>query len=596
MRCDQQCMEKSNALIFASLAILCGASVVAAVQRSPCTSPVTVAVWLAPGADPEAVAERNGFALVGRVSSLRDVYEFEIDCADRFDGDHDAAVEAVKHEREERLRDNPPDADILKESIQKKKLQHPRALATASAEGYVPGQWHLKDEPDNAASAHVLGAWRRGYFGSGAKIVVVDDGLDVAHADITRTVDRALSINYNSGVTNDPSPRHDEAHGTGASGVAAASGARSPPGAPQCGHGVAPLAGVVGARLIAEPATEANEARALTRGADFGDVGVYSCSWGPADDGATLDGPGDLTREAIEHGARTGRGGLGCLYSWAAGNGYANGDSCAYDGYASNPFTIAVTAVTHAGRAAWYSEACPAAFVCAPSSGDGRSIMTADISGYRGYAYGNCNTAFGGTSAAAPFVSGVLALMLGANPRLAARDAMRILAGTARRIDAADASWQQNMAGVWHSARYGFGVVDADAAVQAAVALTSATPLREWRSDAGVGRQQLTITDASPVAVVEGVVVTVTANHHRRGDLRFVLTHSSEDGQRSSSSDFENRATDGGRDFVQWPFYTVAHWGENPRGTWTLAVTDASDGDAPVPQALRSWSIHFYGK
>ena len=491
--------------------------------------------------------------------------------------------------------------------MQRRKQQHPRVLpATASADGYAVHQWHLSDDAtDNAATAHVLGAWRRGHFGRGAKIVLVDDGLDVAHLDLARGADLANSYNYDGGVRADPSPRANEAHGTGAGAVAAGSGRQSPPGTAQCGHGVAPLAGIVGVRLIAEPASDADEARALLRGSDVdAQVGVYSCSWGPSDDGATLDGPAAAAAAALETGSRRAcRGGKGCLYAWAADNGFADGDSCAYDGYASNPNTIAVGAVTYRGTAAWYSEACPALFVTAPSSGDGRYITTADIRGTRGYSLGDCNTGFGGTSAAAPFVAGVLALVIGANPALSARDATRILAATARRTDVGHSSWQRNLAGVWHSNRYGFGTVDALAAVTAAETWVPDAVAAETFSVATLppGAASVVIAAPVPVTTLDGVLVTLSATYPAgRGKLKFVLTHRAAEDPAApvSTSVFDGRPDDddAATSYAAWPFYTVAHWGETPLGVWTLAARDAASGADVTATALQSWAIEFYGK
>ena len=85
-----------------------------------------------------------------------------------------------------------------------------------------------------------------------------------------------------------------------------------------------------------------------------------------------------------------------------------------------------------------------------------------------------------GTSAATPMISGVAALMLEANPNLGYRDVKYILAKTAKRIDPTyspvtydyggsritlDSGWVQNAAGFWFSTWYGFGAVDATAAV-----------------------------------------------------------------------------------------------------------------------------------
>jgi hypothetical protein len=97
-----------------------------------------------------------------------------------------------------------------------------------------------------------------------------------------------------------------------------------------------------------------------------------------------------------------------------------------------------------------------------------------------------------GTSAAAPNVTGVIALMLEANPKLTVRDLKYILAKTAQRIDrefsgvsandivpghtiALEDGWVTNKAlpGGWRfSNRYGFGAVDAAAAVAMAKSYT----------------------------------------------------------------------------------------------------------------------------
>lgn len=53
-----------------------------------------------------------------------------------------------------------------------------------------------------------------------------------------------------------------------------------------------------------------------------------------------------------------GRDGKGSIFIWAAGNGGANGDSCATDGYVGSIYTIAVGAMDQQGRPAYYDEKC----------------------------------------------------------------------------------------------------------------------------------------------------------------------------------------------------------------------------------------------
>lgn len=55
---------------------------------------------------------------------------------------------------------------------------------------------------------------------------------------------------------------------------------------------------LLGIRLLDGVVTDALEA--LSVGHNCSHVSIYSASWGPTDNGQTLDGPGKLTRAALE--------------------------------------------------------------------------------------------------------------------------------------------------------------------------------------------------------------------------------------------------------------------------------------------------------
>ena len=133
------------------------------------------------------------------------------------------------------------------------------------------------------------------------------------------------------------------------------------------------------------------EAEALTHNA-IGSVDIYSCSWGPADDGITMSEPGPVVQAALQQyaGQMRGRLGKGSIYVWASGNGRAEHDSCAFDGYASSPFVIAIGAIDHTGQQSWYSEGCSALMAVTPSSGAMQGITTVDLMGSAGYDPGEC--------------------------------------------------------------------------------------------------------------------------------------------------------------------------------------------------------------
>lgn len=134
-----------------------------------------------------------------------------------------------------------------------------------------------------------------------------------------------------------------------------------------CGVGVAPSARVSAIRLIATDTEDYQEAHGIGHRADVNMI--YSNSWGPPDDGRRLEGPGTLAYRAREKAMQTGRGGLGPIYVWAAGNGRGAGDNCNYDGWANSRYALTVGAVDSSGLQPWYSEDCAAMFAVAPSSG-----------------------------------------------------------------------------------------------------------------------------------------------------------------------------------------------------------------------------------
>lgn len=136
-------------------------------------------------------------------------------------------------------------------------------------------------------------------------------------------------------------------------------------------------------------------------------IDIYSSSWGPNDDGATVDGPGKLALQAFVDGVRHGRNGLGSIFVWAAGNGGRYGDSCNCDGYAVSPLTISVGSTSEHNERPWYVERCSSTLTSTYSSGDinEKQIVTTDL-------HHSCTTRHTGTSASAPLAAGMMALAL----------------------------------------------------------------------------------------------------------------------------------------------------------------------------------------
>merc|ERR1739844_259907 len=102
-------------------------------------------------------------------------------------------------------------------------------------------------------------------------------------------------------------------------------------------------------------------------------IDIYSASWGPDDDGRTVDGPGPLATRALYEGASKGRNGLGSIFVWASGNGGKFFDNCNTDGYTTSIYTLSISSVSEKGLIPWYSEPCSSSIAKTYSSGATRS-------------------------------------------------------------------------------------------------------------------------------------------------------------------------------------------------------------------------------
>ena len=452
-------------------------------------------------------------------------------------------------------------------------------------------QWHLQNTGQTSGTSgedvNITGAWNS-YKGSGIVIGIVDDGLDWTHPDLDNYYESTLDYDF-CGNDGNPSPSSNNAHGTASAGVAAGVGDNN------IGvSGSAPRAGLAGLQLISCTTTDSRESSALSH--ERQDIDIYSNSWGPSDDGETLEAPGPLMLAAMENDALLGRNGLGNIITWAAGNGLEDDDNANYDGYANLRYTIAVTAVDHKGRQSYYAEPGANILVAAPSNGDGESITTTDIEGSGGYTNNDYTDSFGGTSSATPLVSGIIALMLEANVNLTWRDVQHIIVLTSRQNDAADSSWGVNGAGHEVSHKYGYGVIDAGAAVSMAESWTSVE--EEVFFSSGTVTVDTDIPDNSPnyissntevtdAILVENVDIVVDIPHDFRGDLEIILTSPS-----GTESILSEKHDDDGSDFNNWRFSTVHNWGEDSRGNWTLTVEDQGNNDVG---SFDEWELIIYG-
>ena len=455
-----------------------------------------------------------------------------------------------------------------------------------------PSQWHLENTGQGGCTpgedVNIVSVWDT-YKGSSNEVVaIVDDGMETGHPDLSANV---IPIGWDwVGGDSDPNPVEAvDNHGTACAGTAAAVGDNNLGVSGAAFHG-----GLVGHRLLGAR-TDANEADALTR--NNGQIDIYSNSWGPPDAlGGYVyrEGLGPLTEVALESGVTNGRGGLGSIFVWAGGNG-GNYDNANYDGYANSRYTISVAGSDCYGKRPSFSERGACHVINAP----GTDLITTDRTGADGYDPASDYTdSFSGTSAAAPLVSGIVALMLQANPNLTWRDVQHILIETAEKNDPSDPGWTTNGAGYDISYEYGFGRIDAQAAVNAAVSWNSVGKVSAQGSSSpnipipdGDGTSvtdTINISDDFPVEFVE--IYFSAADHTWWGDLEVTLI--SPEGTESVLAEQELLIDNSDNRWDNWRFGSLRSFGESSQGTWTLRVKDVL---SDYTGTFQSWTLKTFG-
>jgi len=427
-----------------------------------------------------------------------------------------------------------------------------------------PVQWHLLNPIQLGHDVNVTGVWKEGYFGENVTVAIVDDGLDMDSLDLKDNYFAAGSYDFNDHNLVPKPKLSDDQHGTRCAGEIAA--VRND----VCGVGVAYKAKVAGLRILSADISDADEAIALNYA--WQDNHIYSCSWGPPDDGKSMDAPGVLIKRAFVNGINKGRGGLGSIYVFASGNGGAQEDNCNFDGYTNSIYSITVGAVDRMGHHPYYSELCSAQMVVTYSSGSGDFIHTTDVGLQK------CTDRHGGTSAAAPLAAGIFALALGVRPDLTWRDLQHLCVQTAQIVDETDEDWVTVMDGRKFNHKYGFGKLDAYKLVEAAKTFEHVKPQAWYHSEKVVVEKDIpdntnegltsvvTVTPdnlkADNFEKVEHLQILMNLTHQRRGDI--VIDLISPTGQIShicTKRKFDT-STDG---MVGWYFMSVKHWYIAPR-------------------------------
>ncbi|WAR00449.1 NEC1-like protein, partial [Mya arenaria] len=383
---------------------------------------------------------------------------------------------------------------------------------------------------------NVVSVWKKNITGKGVVVCILDDGIHEPKA--------SYDLNDNDA---DPFPRYDPTnenkHGTRCAGEISMTANNG-----MCGVGVAYNAKIAGVRMLDGTVTDEVEGDALAMALEH--VDVYSASWGPNDDGKTVEGPGALALKALKKGITEGRNGKGVIYAWASGNGGHLKDNCDCDGYTGSIYTISINSASQQQHTPWYAEKCASTMATTYSSGayNDQRICSTDL-------HNECTHGHTGTSAAAPLAAAIFALVLEANADVTWRDMQHIVTWTAEYSSLKDNDgWMQNGAGFMVNPNFGFGLLNANAMVELA-------DPRTWRR---VPEKMIcvvtSINSNLPVEVSSGQeleVVIHSSGCHTRTLLLSVRPN--------------DRSTVG---FQNWTFMSTHNWGEDPHGEWKLIVRD----------------------
>ena len=229
---------------------------------------------------------------------------------------------------------------------------------------------------------------------------------------------------------------------------------------------------------------------------------------------------------------------------------------------------------------------------------------------------------FSGTSAAAPMVSGVIAVLRAEYPHLSWRDIKLILAESAEQVDVTDASWQQTAPAYsngsrfyTHSPNYGFGVIDAAAAGRLAADWKPLPPEFFYQTALVEGNDEQCLREEGCFAAntysvsleqeyldfIEWTEIFIKSDQNNFAELEISLTspHNTvslltrrhlclESGLLSLGllSLFVSSCDDLKAGFR---FASAANIGQNPNGIWQLQVKGLR------PSSSFQWQLKFYG-
>ncbi|KAL5239580.1 hypothetical protein ACI65C_006990 [Semiaphis heraclei] len=468
---------------------------------------------------------------------------------------------------------------------------------------FWPDMWYFQDLRTNindpVLDMNIVPVfYELGITGKGVNVTVADDGLEWTHPEILLKFNPDLSWNFIAD-DNNIMPSRDENGNFRSHGTRCAGEIIMQPNNGMCGVGTAYGANLGGIKFLDDNSTDTREAKVLKYALNY--ACIYSNSWGPADTGTFMEHLTEFVKRSLLKGIHNGRDGKGAIYVFAAGNGKIEGDNCACDGYVNSIYTIVIASCDDSGHVAHYSERCASIMATAYSgSGQEKNVLTTDVNG-------KCTDKHTGTSAAAPLVSGIIALALSAKPELTWRDVQHLIAWTSQVAPLSDNfGWNRNKAGFYYSVDFGFGLVNAYKLVQEAMKWENVPEM----SSCGIrmpkvkgfpvsrNRAARIIVNSNgcegltgEIKFLEYVQLVVTMTYPKRGDIQ--ITMRSPLG--TECHVLENRPKDFSTNGLRrWTFSILAFWGESPKGNFVIDIFDTT-GDSSNNGIINEMTLSLHG-
>lgn len=475
-------------------------------------------------------------------------------------------------------------------------------------------QWNLHNTGQSGGTAgvdiNILPVWHLGYTGKGVAVGVFDTAMDVNHIDLASNIDMSKTIIAPDGSYVDPTQvaASGDEHATSVAGIIAAARNGSDV------VGIAYDAKITPVDILTDNTTGSSYGwEALWSQNQFD---VTNNSWGFS--GAFVLSALDSSTQywvlqGFDIGADTGRNGLGTIENLAATNYRQNGFSTELTGVTVDRHAIVVGATDNHGYVASYSDPGASLLVVAP----GNAITTDDITGSLGYSTGDYTSGFSGTSAATPELSGIEADMLQANPDLGWRDVQDILSLTARHTGSAIGGgvtgyesdpWAFNGAHNWNgggthfSNDYGFGIVDAFAAVELAKTWDITFPTAHTSTNELLASSSLTGSWDIGHAHVNTMTFSID-QHMSVEDMTLDLTDLTDSAANHLAVDLisptgtvshllADQGGTGASITAGWELMSHEFRGEDAFGTWTVKFVDSTSTDVAT---MSQMTLTAYG-